>query len=846
MRGFLADSACNGCRPKNLGPARLHSRPRLMKKLMSERGVARFLVAPAGFGKTSLALEYADSIFGFRGVFWLNCQSPCFLRDLDRGIIASTLSSLGEKGSLTVFEDVPYLDDERAQMLSDAIDALLGADWEVLVTTTPVFDALAERQTDRVCVGARDFLVDDVELEAAGLASACVDVAEANRVAAFVWGGEGDMEAFLRGMRSGEMPAELQLAVFVMLVLQAGSLDELLTFMRSMKKDMRRFLSEHYPYVGLDLVEEKFLAHDVPMDRVIRTFGGTMETLARGAAASDGDALVIRLADALAAKRSFRRACELMEAACSRKKRMAWVEKHQDAFLDGGCVFGMQSVFESAGASLSRLGPHMLIGAATRLYLLDEFAGATSLCIRAMASPECSPAQMCEAAVLCDACGLPDGRKRAWIVLEQAAMRLESIERDVGAGRRARAEAVPFLVAAACFAAENDYARSARAFALCAEDVAPSRAGMIQLALLLRGAKNGRFAGQGQAQARAGVESLMETARRALDACAASSRIVCLAEALVRDAFASLAGEACCDEVRARQSDTLMLLLARQRRTWADRHRRRAPARNASRKGPSEPSDRVPEMYVRLFGGMQISIGGRVLDPSAFRKQRAKTLLAVLVLHRGKEVPRTELLNIMWPSSAESRSTNNFYSLWSVLRKALSNEAGECPYLVRHQASCMVDARYVRSDVDEFETLCRRLFFEQPDPLAWLEVFGRLQDDFSCALLPSETDNAFIVTSRERFRARLVDAYVTAANRLCDAREPQVALWFAQAALELARGREDVYLALMKAQVMAGQRTLAMETYFACSKHMKQELGVDPCEQIMKLYEELLEEGAGQ
>ena len=82
MRGYLKNAACNGRRPKKVGPQRLYSRPRLVNRLVSERSVARFVIAPSGFGKTSLGLAYASSIFGFRGVHWVDCQSPSFLREV--------------------------------------------------------------------------------------------------------------------------------------------------------------------------------------------------------------------------------------------------------------------------------------------------------------------------------------------------------------------------------------------------------------------------------------------------------------------------------------------------------------------------------------------------------------------------------------------------------------------------------------------------------------------------------------------------------------------------------------------------------------------------------------------
>lgn len=124
----------------------------------------------------------------------------------------------------------------------------------------------------------------------------------------------------------------------------------------------------------------------------------------------------------------------------------------------------------------------------------------------------------------------------------------------------------------------------------------------------------------------------------------------------------------------------------------------------------------IPEMRVNIFGGMEVTIGGVAVDPHLFAKQRTKTLLAVLVLFRGKEIARPELLRIMWPDATPERATNNFYSLWCRLRRALGAEHDEdCPYLVRHRASVMVDTRYVKSDVDEFDALCRTLLFDEPN-----------------------------------------------------------------------------------------------------------------------------------
>ncbi|MEF9876407.1 MAG: SARP family transcriptional regulator, partial [Gordonibacter sp.] len=146
MTSYLAKSACNGHRPSHLASRRHYPRPDLIARLLRERHVARFLVAPVGFGKSGLAMEYAEVVFSFDQVFWIDGRSPCFLRDLDRGIIASELSALESRPFLAVFDDVPPLDAVRADSFSAAFDSLLARDCEVLVCCAPSCDAFAASQ----------------------------------------------------------------------------------------------------------------------------------------------------------------------------------------------------------------------------------------------------------------------------------------------------------------------------------------------------------------------------------------------------------------------------------------------------------------------------------------------------------------------------------------------------------------------------------------------------------------------------------------------------------------------------------------------------------------------------
>ena len=605
--GYLENAACNGRRPKRVGPQRIYSRPRLVKRLVAERDVARFVVAPSGFGKTSLGLEYAASMFSFRGVHWLDCSSPCFLRDLDAGIIAKTFIARPAQLDLVVFDDVPFLADARLECFSHEIDTLLDAGCEVLVTTTPAFGAIADAQRDCVIVGARDLLVDDCELSSSHVASV-EGLRECDRVPAFLWGGQDGMREFLRGMRLGEMPSEMRAPVFVMEALQVGSFDDLSAVSGGVRADARRFISEHYPYVGVDLADETFEAHGFDVAQVMEGLGESIDSLGRVATPSARDALSAKVACMLASRGMGPRACEIMQIACARKRRISWILQQQWHLFDSGCVRPLQDLFESLGARSTGLDASMVAAASGRLFVLDERERASSVARRAlgMRGISSTDALMC-ALVALDAGG-ESARSAALETLGNiAAGKVEVLANDALAGRIA-ASAIALHrgdVAAACWALRD-----------AGVDTHVLRTAAVYCATLLRRVfrrANGEELAIALSASRALVERMIDSTEEAT---------VC--EAILVASIVGSGGDVPLSPGRQRACDVLSAVLAEQRRgrTRPSLAPVQAPLNDCSMQSPRPAV--IPEMRVNIFGGMEVTIGGVAVDPICSRSSVRK------------------------------------------------------------------------------------------------------------------------------------------------------------------------------------------------------------------------------
>lgn len=248
-----------------------------------------------------------------------------------------------------------------------------------------------------------------------------------------------------------------------------------------------------------------------------------------------------------------------------------------------------------------------------------------------------------------------------------------------------------------------------------------------------------------------------------------------------------------------------------------------------------------PPLTIRLLGSLEVRKGAERIDDQLFGRQKVKILLALLVVNQGKEISREKISETLWPESYGGAAHRNLYSLWSLLKRALKVEDGSCPYLVKTQYSYRLDKNFVTSDVSQLDALVSELIFEDPPVQKCIRLYRALKDVYRGDFLPSEEHNDMVLQAREQCRIRLVEACSVTARRLYENSHYDQALWFAREALDHDPSREEIYSLLMQIQIILGQRTGALKTYFECRKYLTEELGIDPSKSTSLLYEKIID-----
>lgn len=80
---------------------------------------------------------------------------------------------------------------------------------------------------------------------------------------------------------------------------------------------------------------------------------------------------------------------------------------------------------------------------------------------------------------------------------------------------------------------------------------------------------------------------------------------------------------------------------------------------------------RTPAVAVRAMGTFEVLRGGVVVPAGEWQSKKARDLLKILVAHRGRPVPRSRLVELLWPNEPATRGGHRLSVLLSIARRVL-------------------------------------------------------------------------------------------------------------------------------------------------------------------------------
>lgn len=212
---------------------------------------------------------------------------------------------------------------------------------------------------------------------------------------------------------------------------------------------------------------------------------------------------------------------------------------------------------------------------------------------------------------------------------------------------------------------------------------------------------------------------------------------------------------------------------------------------------------------------------------------KGQALLVYLAV-TGQTHSRQSISGLLWGDLSDERARGNLRLALSKLRGVV----GDYVIATRHSLAFDFSLPY-SLDASEFIRHCAAPANSEPSQLETaLDLYhADFLDDFHLHDAPDfET---WVVVERERFQQMAVASLMHLAVCAQDRNELDKAISFTRRILALEPWREDGHSRLMTLLAQSGQRTVALNQFEVCRKHLDEELGVEPSAETKALYDRI-------
>lgn len=245
----------------------------------------------------------------------------------------------------------------------------------------------------------------------------------------------------------------------------------------------------------------------------------------------------------------------------------------------------------------------------------------------------------------------------------------------------------------------------------------------------------------------------------------------------------------------------------------------------------------MSKLTLALLGGFSAQIDSR--PATSFRSQKARALLAYLVMEAERPHERAILAALFWPEIPDALALRNLSQTLIWLRRAIGE--GDPPYLLlnRRQAQWNLAAA-VEVDALRFLALVER---KRTSAVATPEALheavalytGEFLAGFSLSGCPAFDE--WLLLQREYLQRLALEALFRLAGQALVAGDYAAAAMLSRRQLALDRWREEALRQLLHALAAGGERAEALAEYESARRLLAEELGVEPQPETIQLAE---------
>ena len=251
---------------------------------------------------------------------------------------------------------------------------------------------------------------------------------------------------------------------------------------------------------------------------------------------------------------------------------------------------------------------------------------------------------------------------------------------------------------------------------------------------------------------------------------------------------------------------------------------------------PERPTTSEARLRVHALGPLQVFVGDRAIDSTAWGSARPRELLVYLLMHpEGRTKEQAGLA--FWPDASTAQLRNSFHVTLHRLRKAL----GGANWVTLSGDRYRVEPSLLEAfDAAEFEReviTARRALKRQEEGAS-----GRLEQvvaQYRGDLLDGEPVGDWHIEHRERLQRLYIEALMDLGSSFVREERHSKAAETYRRVLARDELHEEALVALMRALADAGERSQALRVYRRFADRLREELDAEPDDETTRFFEKL-------
>ncbi len=257
---------------------------------------------------------------------------------------------------------------------------------------------------------------------------------------------------------------------------------------------------------------------------------------------------------------------------------------------------------------------------------------------------------------------------------------------------------------------------------------------------------------------------------------------------------------------------------------------------------PTNPVSDQPSaaLGVCCLGRFRVYQRDRLVEDWASRK--GKLVFKYLVTHRERPISKEVLMDLFWPDSSPDAARNNLNVAIYGLRQSLrQNSPSESHILYQDDCYLINPDLDIWVDVEAFtEHLTRARELEDSAPSDAIREYHLAEALYTGDFLEEDRYEDWASAQRQQLK----DAYLGLLERLSRhyyvLGEYTTCVTQCRKVLAVDSCRESAHRWIMQCYAQQGQRYLAIRQYQECVDALRDELGVEPSDETVKLYDRIL------